>query len=126
MVRGGRAVAERLALNNVRSCEVPAAAGVLVEGYTVQRVGVATQAGRESINPDQSMRVTVRSETIDLPAGTLFVPMAQTASGIVSAALEPDSPGSYLAVGVIPLEVNATKPPVYRVMANAPASLGCP
>lgn len=126
VVRSGRAVAERLALNNVRSCEVPAAAGVPVEGYTVQRVGVATQAGRESINPDQSMRVTVRPETIDLPAGTLFVPMAQTASGIVSAALEPDSPGSYLAVGVIPLEVNATEPPVYRVMANAPASLGCP
>jgi Zinc carboxypeptidase len=126
VVQGGKAVAERLALNNVRSCEVPTAAGVPVEGYTVQRVAAATQAGRESINPDQSMRVTVRPETIDLPAGALFVPMAQTASGIVAAALEPDSPGSYLAVGMIPFEVNASEPPIYRVMANAPASLGCP
>lgn len=58
----------------------------------------------------------VRHETIDVPAGALFVPIAQPAAGIVAAALEPDSPGSYVGVGVIPMAADETNAPVYRVM----------
>ena len=57
---------------------------------------------------------------IDVPAGALFVPMAQPAAGIVAAALEPDLPGSYLGVGVIPMGADETEAPVYRVMADLP------
>ena len=46
----------------------------------------------------------------------LFVPMTQPAAGIVAAALEPDSPGSYLAAGLIPMASDGTEAPVYRVM----------
>jgi hypothetical protein len=53
---------------------------------------------------------------MDVPAGTLFVPMDQPAAGIAAAALEPDSPGSYVGVGVIPMESNETEAPVYRLM----------
>ena len=78
---------------------------------------------RESINPDQLMRVQIKPMTIDVPAGALFVPMTQRAAGIVAAALEPDSPGSYLGVGVIPMAAGETEAPVYRVMSLKDLSL---
>jgi hypothetical protein len=62
------------------------------------------------------VRVTIEKKTMDVPAGTLFVPMDQPAAGIAAAALEPDSPGSYVGVGVIPMPADETEAPVYRVM----------
>jgi hypothetical protein len=97
-------VAELLALNHVTSCATNALPQLAVEAYDVQRVSLPTRAGRESINPDQSVKVAVRPRKIDVPAGALFVPMNQPAAGIVAAALEPDSPGSYVGVGVVPGE----------------------
>jgi hypothetical protein len=120
VLREGKAVAERLSLNEVRTCEVTAAGKVLVEAYDVQRLGAVSRGGREAINPDQSMRVTIRPATIDVPAGALFVPMGQAAAGIVAAALEPDSPGSYLGVGIVPMHDGESEAPVYRVMAELP------
>ena len=75
------------------------------------------------IYPDQLVRVQVRPRTIDMPAGALFVSMAQPAAGIVAAALEPDSPGSYVGVGVIPMADDETEAPVYRVMSLKGLSL---
>jgi hypothetical protein len=118
VMRAANAVAERLALNDVATCEVAEAGRLTVEGYEVQRVAPPASAGRESINPDQSMRVTVRPSTIDMPRGALFVPMDQPAAGIAAAALEPDSPGSYLGVGVIPMSDGESEAPVYRVMST--------
>src|SRR5207302_6310074 len=102
-------------------CEVTAAASVAVEAYDVART--ESKKRRESINPDQLVRVQLRIRTIDVPAGALFVPMAQRAAGIVAAALEPDSPGSYLGVGVIPMASDETEAPVYRVMSTTGLSL---
>ncbi|MFI4998897.1 MAG: M14 family metallopeptidase [Reyranellales bacterium] len=115
------AVASRLALNAVAACEVATATAVDVEAYSVTKVD--TRASRESINPDQSVRVRVMPKTVDVPAGTLFVPMAQPAAGIVAAALEPDSPGSYLAAGVIAMTGGETQAPVYRVMPGTGLAL---
>ena len=67
------------------------------------------------------MRVKVIHKTIDVPVGTLFVPMTQPAAGIVAAALEPDSPGSYLGVGVIAMAADETEAPVYRLMPGGAA-----
>ena len=116
VLRGGKPVAEALALNDVKACEVAEAGRAAVEAYDVQRVTVETR--RESINPDQSVRVVVRPATIDVPQGALFVPMNQPATGIVAAALEPDSPGSYLGVGMVPMNDNESEAPVYRVMTD--------
>jgi hypothetical protein len=93
---------------------------VAVEAYDVQQLGPVSRRGRESINPDQSMRVVIRPATIDVPAGALFVPMNQPAAGIVAAALEPDSPGSYLGVGIVPMSDGESEAPVYRVMTDLP------
>jgi zinc carboxypeptidase len=116
VVKGGKVVAERLALNDVATCEVADAVKAAVEAYDVQRV--AAEARRESINPDQSVRVTLHPTTVDVPRGALFVTMSQPAAGIVAAALEPDSPGSYLGVGVVPMNDNESEAPVYRVMTD--------
>jgi hypothetical protein len=121
VLREGKAVAERLSLNEVRTCEVTEAGKVAVEAYDVERLDPVSRRGRESINPDQSMRVTIRSSTIDVPAGALFVPMNQPAAGIVAAALEPDSPGSYLGVGIVPMSDGESEAPVYRVMTDLPS-----
>jgi hypothetical protein len=117
VLRGTAEVAARLGLNEVGVREVAAAGPQAVEAYRVTWTG--SRKRREAINPDQSVRVTIEKKTIDVPAGALFVPMAQPAAGIAAAALEPDSPGSYLGVGVIPMADGETEAPVYRVMDAA-------
>jgi hypothetical protein len=119
VLKGGSAAAERLVLNEVGACEVVDSGKFAVEAYDVQRMA-SEPRNRESINPDQLVRVTVRPASIDVPQGALFVPMKQPAAGIVAAALEPDSPGSYLGVGVIPMNDNESEAPVYRVMTDRP------
>ncbi len=121
VLRGDEAVAQRLALNEAAQCDVSKPARLAVEAYDVTRTG--TKTSRESINPDQSLKVKTRSKTIDVPVGAMFVPMAQPAAGIVTAALEPDSPGSYLSVGLIPMAAGESEAPVYRVMPGSSLSL---
>jgi hypothetical protein len=114
VLRGTADVAERLGLNEVSVREVAADGELAVEAYEVERT--ESRKSRNAINPDQLVRVEIRCRTIAVPAGALFVPMAQPAAGIAAAALEPDSPGSYVGVGVIPMEADETEAPVYRVM----------
>jgi hypothetical protein len=114
VLRGTAEVAGRLALNEVEVLRVTTARALAVEAYDIARR--PTRRSRESINPDQLVRVDIRRKTIDVPTGALFVPMTQPAAGIVAAALEPDSPGSYVGVGVIPMAADETEAPVYRVM----------
>ena len=94
VLRGAADVAERLGLNEVSVREVAADGELAVEAYEVERT--ESRKGRNAINPDQLVRVEIRCRTIAVPAGALFVPMAQPAAGIAAAALEPDSPGSYV------------------------------
>jgi hypothetical protein len=117
VLRGADAVAERLALNGVSVCRVTAPVTLEVEAYDVTRLAATTN--RESINPEQTVRVQLKTRTIDVPAGTLGVGIDQPAAGIVAATMEPDSPGSYVGSGVIPMATGETEAPVYRVMPGA-------
>lgn len=121
VLRGAADVAQRLALNEAMACEVTQAGPIAVEAYAVTRS--AARANREAINPEQTVHVAVSARRIDVPAGALFVPMNQPAAGIVAAALEPDSPGSYLGAGVIAMETGESEAPVYRVMPGTALSL---
>src|SRR5260370_2038059 len=80
VLKEGKAVAERLALNEVRTCEATVAGKVAVQAYDVERLDPISRRGRESINPDQSMRVTLRPSTIDVPPDASVMPVEQTAA----------------------------------------------
>jgi hypothetical protein len=90
-----------------------------VEAFTLTRLDVKTN--RESINPEQALRAELKTTTIDVPAGALYVPMAQPAAGIVASALEPDSAGSYLGAGAIATGAGEAEPPIYRVLPGTQA-----
>jgi hypothetical protein len=102
VLRAAAVVAERLALNGV-SVQKATGGVLLVEAYELAR-------------EDGTVQVEIRHKTIDVPAGALFVSMAQPAAGIVAAALEPDSPGSFIGGNLICMSGNETEAPVYRVM----------
>ncbi|MGL4634400.1 MAG: M14 family metallopeptidase [Beijerinckiaceae bacterium] len=104
---------ERLRLKGVVLCQIPSGTKLNVDSYAL--VEVPAVAGRENINPDQALRATVSSREMTLPSDTLYIPMAQTAAGIVASTMEPDSPGSYLATGVVPLAQGTSEAPVFRV-----------
>jgi hypothetical protein len=75
---------------------------------------------RESINPDQAVEVTVEKRSVTPSPGAVFVPMNQPGAAIVSAALEPDAPGSHVGVGLVPVAPSG-EAPVYRVPAGGAA-----
>jgi hypothetical protein len=77
---------------------------------------------RESINPEQAVEVTLAARTVTPSDGAVFVPMAQAAAAVVSASLEPDSPGSYVGVGLVPV-AQSGEAPIYRVPAGSPAPI---
>ena len=58
-----------------------------------------------------------------LPAGALFVPMNQPAAAIAAAALEPDSPGSFIGTGIIAMPQGTNEAPIYRADAAAARTL---
>src|SRR5260370_39517332 len=68
VLREGRAVAERLALNEVRVCVVEAACRIAVEAYDVERLGAGSRPRAGCINPAPSRRVPIRPGTIRRPA----------------------------------------------------------
>jgi hypothetical protein len=107
------AAARRLALNAVAVCALTAPATVAAESFILK--SAIKQVNRESINPDQSVEVALAGKTLALPAGTLYVPMNQPPAGIIAAALEPDSPGSFIGTGIIAMPPGTSETPVYRV-----------
>jgi hypothetical protein len=108
---------ERLRLNGVVTCRLAAGAEIAVEAYAL--TAIAATAGRETINPDATLKATLAPKSLKLSADAILVPMAQPAAGIVASAMEPDSPGSYLATGVIPLAAGQTEAPVFRLPAGS-------
>jgi hypothetical protein len=115
------AAARRLALNAVALCALAAPATIDAESFVL--AGAVKQINRESINPDQSVEVELAAKPLSLPAGALYVPMNQPAAGIIAAALEPDSPGSFVGTGIVALPAGAREPPIYRADAAAASTL---
>lgn len=112
---------ERLALLDVRMCRLAADADLDVVAYAIEAQRIATD--RESINPDQAIRASLQRKRLALKAGMVVVPMAQAAAGLVAATLEPDTPGSYVSTGLIPIPQGATEAPVYALPAGTRVSL---
>jgi Zinc carboxypeptidase len=113
--------ADRLALDMVAVCALAAPAAIEAEAFVLK--GAVKRINRESINPDQSVEVELTRKSLALPAGTRFVPMNQPAAALAAAALEPDSPGSFIGTGIIPMPAGTNEAPVYRADEAAAGSL---
>jgi hypothetical protein len=110
-----------LPLNTIGICALTAPATIEGEAFILKN---APKAGnRESINPDQSVEIELVPKTLTVPAGTFYVPMNQPAAGIIAAALEPDSPGSFIGTGILPMPAGTGETPIYRVNAAAAHTL---
>jgi Zinc carboxypeptidase len=113
--------AQRLALNAIAVCALAAPAAIAAESFVLK--GAIKQVNRQSINPDQTIEVELAAKSLSLPAGTFYVPMNQPAAAIIAAALEPDSPGSFIGTGIVALPVGTSEPPIYRVNAEGTKNL---
>jgi hypothetical protein len=102
-------------------CRLAADAELDVVAYAIEAQRIATD--RESINPDQAIRASLQRKRLALKAGMVVVPMAQSAAGLVAATLEPDTPGSYVSTGLIPIPQGATEAPVYALPAGTRVAL---
>jgi len=116
LMLGETVVADRLALNAVTLCALAAPVSIDAEAFVLKAV---KRTSRESINPDQSVEVELANKSLTLPAGTLFVPMHQPAAAIIAAALEPDSPGSFIGTGIFAMPPDTNEAPIYRLDAVA-------
>lgn len=112
----GEAIAA-LRLNNIALCRTAEAARFDAEGFAIRERGGKLE--REAINPDQAIKAELHRQQLAVLAGALFVPTRQSSGVIASLALEPDSPGSFAGVGLIPLPDGATDVPIFR-LATAP------
>jgi hypothetical protein len=115
------AAAKPLALNAIAVCALAAPATIAAESFVL--TSPIKRVNRESINLDQSVVVNLANKILSLPAGTLYVPMDQPSAGIIAAALEPDSPGSFIGTGIVAMPPGAQETPVYRVDAAAARNL---
>lgn len=116
-----------LRLNRVTLCRVAQAADIEADAFTV--TARVANVNRESINPDQGIKVEVSRKSVHVPEGATYVPASQPAASLAELALEPDSPGSLAGVGLIGSKVGAGELAVYRLHGApklAPAGQGDP
>ncbi|MDJ1157397.1 M14 family metallopeptidase [Chelatococcus sp. SYSU_G07232] len=112
---------DELMLNGGAVCVLREPADIEVESFAL--AGPLKAVNREAINPEQALKVDLAARRLTLPAGTFYVPAGQTAGGLLSAALEPDSPGSFVGTGVVSLTAEAREAPIYRAGEAAAATL---
>jgi len=115
------AAADRLALDMLAVCALAAPATIEVEAFVIK--GAVKRINRESINPDQSAEVELVPKSLALPESTRFVSMSQPAAAIAAAALEPDSPGSFIGTGIVAMPAGTNEVPIYRADSAAVHSL---
>jgi hypothetical protein len=107
---------DRLAALGARTCRLSAPLETELDVLTVTDRG---QANRRAINPNQSIKGTLARRPVAVPAGSIIVPMAQPSSARIAAVLEPDAPGGFLGLDVIPLPAEAQVAPIMRLPAGA-------
>jgi len=116
---------ERLTLLGVKLYRVVRGAHWQVERYVITREGLGQREdARGAIADDHAVRkVEVRTERADevIAPGTVYVPLSQPLSPLISAALEPDSQSSFLANRLLDFEASRLR----RVMRlPAAATIG--
>jgi hypothetical protein len=115
-------VAERLMLSGVevRRLDKPVVLDVETFQVTDRRASSTYVEGRIT----QQVTTEVAPRKVRFPAGSYVFPMAQANASVIAVALEPESPGSFVSYGLIPVDKKGSPAtiaapseiPVYRVM----------
>lgn len=114
---------DALRLRGAVVCPLAGGEPVAAEAFRVKaRPG---PVNRESINPEGAVEVAIEARAVRPEPEAAFVPMAQPLSAVIAAALEPDSPGSHVGVGLVPVS-EAGEPPIYRLAARPALAPGGP
>ena len=117
-----RSAIDALRLKGVKLCEA-APQTAAVEAFDVTRTQPITRATREASTLTGALEVRLEARNVTVGEGWLWVPMAQPTSSIIAASLEPDSVGSQVHVGLVPVAADRIAP-IYRVMDRAPRTVG--
>jgi hypothetical protein len=107
---------EALGLRGVHLCQAQPEP-VATEAFLI--TAKEAPSNRESINPDGAVEVSLVPRAVIPSAGAVVVPIGQPSAAIVSAALEPDSPGSYVGTGLVPVGASG-EAPIYRLPSGVP------
>lgn len=113
---------EALRLKGIKVCPTRPRT-VRVEAFDVTRTQPITRATREASTLTGALEVRLEQRDIAIGDGWYWVPMNQSASSIIAASLEPDSVGSQIHVGLVPVADDRIAP-IYRVMGRAPRTVG--
>lgn len=107
-----KAVKAELSLFGLKICHVAEAQDIDAEMF---EIADRAAPDRRAINPDAAVKATLRQVRVHIPAGSLYIPLAQTMARRATAALEPDAPGSFVALDVIKVPLERTTAPIVRV-----------
>lgn len=113
---------DALRLKGVKLCET-APQTLTAVGFHVTRTQPVTRATREASTLSEALEVRLEAREIAPDAGWLWVPMNQPTAAIIAASLEPDSVGSQVHVGLVPVAEDGFAP-IYRVLGRAPRTEG--
>jgi hypothetical protein len=118
-----RHVLAELKLFGAETCTVVSAADLDAEMFEIND---RSTADRRAINPDAAVKATLREVRVHVPVGSVYVPMAQPMANRIASALEPDAPGSFVALDVVRVPLDRTTAPIVRVPAGAKMTLAAP
>lgn len=115
LLPGAKGGATELRLLGANLCVVSHLMEIDAEMFEVRDRGTSD---RRAINPDAAVKAIVRAVRVAIPAGSIYVPTAQAAAHRIALALEPDAPGSFVAVEVVRTPPDETTVPIVRVPAG--------
>ena len=114
---------EALTIKGIRTCAVVTPQTVAVEAFDVTRTEPITRQTREASTLTGALQVRLEARNVAVGSDWIWVPMAQAGSSVIAASLEPDSVGSHIHVGLVPVAGDGTAP-VYRVVRATPRTTG--
>ncbi|WP_339872491.1 M14 family zinc carboxypeptidase [uncultured Brevundimonas sp.] len=93
------------------------------EAFHVTRTEPITRQTREASTLTEALQVRLEARNVAVGADWIWVPMNQAGASVIAASLEPDSVGSHIHVGLVPVAEDGIAP-VYRVVQRTPRTTG--
>lgn len=117
-----RSAIEALEIKGIHLCAA-APQTLATEVFHVTRTEPITRQTREASTLTEALQVRLEARDVAVGEGWIWVPMNQAGSSVIAASLEPDSVGSHIHVGLVPVAGDGTAP-VYRVVRATPRTTG--